>query len=115
MARAGQIVLYRLPQTDLRPGKWRPALVVQRLPGGFDDWLVCMISTRLGVKVEGFDEVVAAIDEDFEDSGLKQTSLIRVGRLAVVEGSLLLGAIGEVDAGRLARVRANLASWLAPD
>ena len=32
-------------------------------------------------------------DEDFEQSGLKVKSVIRVGRLAVVAGEILLGAM----------------------
>jgi len=41
-------------------------------------------------------------DEDFGESGLKVASVIRVGRLAVVSGEILLGAIGEISRGRIA-------------
>jgi mRNA interferase MazF len=44
--KAGKIVLFRFPQTDLNEGKLRPALVITKLPGDFGDWLICMISTR---------------------------------------------------------------------
>ena len=44
MKRAGQIVLFRFPRTDLGEGKLRPALLLARLPGEYDDWLICMIS-----------------------------------------------------------------------
>ena len=43
----GQIVLFNFPQTDQKIGKLRPALVLRRLPGRFDDWLICMISSQL--------------------------------------------------------------------
>jgi mRNA interferase MazF len=33
----GQIVLFKFPQTDQKIGKLRPALVLRRLPGQFDD------------------------------------------------------------------------------
>jgi len=59
----------------------------------------------------GFDEVVRESDEDFEQSGLKVTSVIRTGRLAVVSGDILLGAIGEISQERLERVRQNIAKW----
>jgi len=39
MKQAGQIVLFRFPQTDLEDGKLRPALLVGKLPGEYDDWL----------------------------------------------------------------------------
>jgi mRNA interferase MazF len=34
----GQIVLFRFPLTDQIPGKLRPALVLRKLPGTYDDW-----------------------------------------------------------------------------
>ena len=112
MRRPGQIALLRFPQTDLSQGKLRPVLVLCRAPGPFDDWLVCMVSSQLRQEVEGFDEVVSDTDADFVRSGLKVPSVLRVGRLAVVEGRVLVGAVGEIGAGRLRRVRTRLAGWV---
>jgi mRNA interferase MazF len=112
MARAGQIVLFRFPQTDLRGGKIRPALIIGKLPGSYNDWLICMISSQVHQHIKDFDVVITSTDIDFPRSGLKNTSLIRVGRLAIVDVSMLLGAIGEVDPNRLMRVKTNLAYWL---
>jgi mRNA interferase MazF len=86
---AGQIVLFRFPQTDLEGGKLRPALLLAQLPGGYDDWLICMISSQIRQYVPGFDEIVQETDADFAGSGLKVSSVIRIGRLAVVEGLLV--------------------------
>lgn len=47
MISEGQIVLFRFPQTDQQSGKFRPALVVRKLPGRYEDLLVCMISSQL--------------------------------------------------------------------
>ena len=111
MKKAGQVVVFRLPQTDLTEGKLRPALLLGKLPGECDDWLICMISSQTRHYLVGFDEVVRESDEDFEQSGLKVTSVIRTGRLAVVSGDILLGAIGEISQERLERVRQNIAKW----
>jgi mRNA interferase MazF len=111
--KAGQIVLFRFPQTDAIQGKLRPALLLGKLPGPYEDWLICMISTQLRQYIAGFDEVIDSREADFSRSGLKESSVIRVGRLAVVEGAILLGAIGEVDGERLNRIKKNLSSWLA--
>ena len=54
-------------------------------------------------------------DPDFSRSGLKATSLIRVGRLAVIDGGILLGTIGEVDAERLKRIKVRLSKWFKKD
>lgn len=71
-----------------------------------------MISTQLTQQIEGFDEIIREGDADFAGSGLKSASVIRLGRLAVVEGKTLIGATGEIDAERLERLKSNLAHWL---
>ena len=86
MKEAGQVVAFRFPQTDLEQGKLRPALLLGKLPGNYDDWLICMISSQTHQHIVGFDEIVQESDVDFGESGLKVTSVIRVGRLAVVRG-----------------------------
>ena len=47
MISEGQIVLFKFPQTDQKEGKLRPALILHELPGRFNDWLVCMISSKV--------------------------------------------------------------------
>ena len=76
MAQAGQIVLFPFPNTDLSHGKLRPALVIDKLPGAFDDWLICMISTQMRHLNPGFDDQIQQDDADFVRSGLKQTSTL---------------------------------------
>jgi mRNA interferase MazF len=71
-----------------------------------------MISSQTRQYTAGFDEVIQADDPDFVTSGLKVSSVIRVGRLAVVDGRILLGAIGEIDSARLQRIKTHLADWL---
>jgi mRNA interferase MazF len=83
MKLAGQVVLFRFPQTDLISGKLRPALLIQRAPGPRDDWLICMISSQTQQFIPDFDEIVEEDSEDFAKSGLKVPSVIRIGRLAV--------------------------------
>jgi mRNA interferase MazF len=96
MKQVGQIVLFRFPQADLEAGKLRPALLLGKLPGKYDDWLICMISSQLHHYVTEFDEIVREDDPDFMESGLKTPSVIRVGRLAIVEEEILVGAIGQI-------------------
>ncbi len=112
MKRPGQIVLFRFPQADLVEGKLRPALLLGQMPGPYDDWLICMISSQTHQHIVGFDELVEEGDVDYAVSGLKRTRLIRVGRLPVVAGDALLGAIGEISPGRLERIKKRLADWL---
>ena len=112
MRKSGQIVLFRFPQANLTSRKLRPSLLLGKLPGAYNDWLICMISSQMRQHIKGFDEIVDKSDPDFSHSGLKTSSVIRVGRLAVVEESALLGTIGEIDIERLKRIKANLSNWL---
>ena len=91
MISEGQIVLFRFLQTDQTVDKLRPALVLRRLPGQYNDWLICMVSSNLDQKILDFDEIISPDDSDFKESGLKVPSLIRIGRLAVVDGDIFLG------------------------
>ena len=112
MKEPGQIVLFRFPRTDLSEGKLRPALLLSEVPGPYEDWLICMISSQVHQRIDGFDELVEENDEDFARSGLKVTSVIRMGRLAVVEGKMLEGRIGTISPARMTRVRKRLAEWI---
>jgi mRNA interferase MazF len=112
MIREQQVVLFRFPQTNQATGKLRPALVIRKIPGPHDDFLICMISSQLSQEVADFDEIISEKADDFISSGLKQASLIRIARLAVVEKTILLGAIGEVSAARLKRIKTRLSEWL---
>ena len=112
MIREGQVVLFKFPYTDQTEGKLRPALVIRKVTGLHEDWLICMISSQLSQGIDGFDEFLSEKDGDFRQSGLKQASVVRIGRLAVVQKAILLGAIGEINPERLGRIKQKLANWL---
>ncbi|MEA1951077.1 MAG: type II toxin-antitoxin system PemK/MazF family toxin [Planctomycetota bacterium] len=112
MIRDGKIALFRFPQSNQTVGKLRPALVLRKLPGPYDDWLICMISTQLSQRIEGLDEIIGPEDHDFKDSGLKSSSLFRVSRLAVVEKAIFAGVIGKIPTERLSRIKTSLAHWV---
>jgi mRNA interferase MazF len=112
MAVEGQVVLFKFPQTDLTIGKLRPALLIRKLSNGYDDWLSCMISTKMGQEVSGLDETISLNDQDSRQTGLKSESIIRVSRLAVVSEKIMLGKTGEISKERLGRIKRNLANWI---
>lgn len=114
MKQAGQIVLTPFPYSDLSGAKLRPVLML-RQASRFDDWLVCMVSSQVQQAETGFDEILIQSDTDFPSSGLKVPSVLRLSRLAVLDGSLLLGSIGTISDERLRNVRQRLAKWVAPE
>jgi len=42
MQKKRKIVLFQFLQTDQQSAKLRPALIVRKLPGRYEDWLICM-------------------------------------------------------------------------
>ena len=96
MIEEGQIVLFRFPQTDLKDGKPRPALVIRKVPGDYDDWLICMISTRLYQQQTGLDEIISPEDEDFKES----------------EKAVLIGKLGQFSQQRLHRIKEKITKWI---
>ncbi|MCK5267218.1 MAG: type II toxin-antitoxin system PemK/MazF family toxin [Spirochaetes bacterium] len=112
MIREGKIVLFRFPQTDQSSGKLRPALVIRKLPGKYDDWLICMVSTQLSQQIDGLDELIRPEDKEFKNSGLKAASIFRISRIAVVEQNIFAGIIGEISNKRLSKIKKSLTDWI---
>ena len=108
--KAGDIALAQLQQADGRL-KARPVLVLTQMPP-FSDQLVCALSSKLQHECIGFDEVIAAGDGNFSDSGLKVSSLIRLGMVATIPGSSMLGILGRVSDDRWNRLMSRLARHL---
>src|SRR5689334_11417534 len=106
----GDVVLTPVPQAN---GilKNRPAIFLREMPP-YRDVLVCGISTQLHQEVKGFDEVVAQTDSDFAATGLRTTSLIRLGFLAVLPRTTIIGSIGSVSFERHKRLLTRLSDYL---
>ena len=108
--REGDVVLTPLPQANgqIKP---RPALLLRRLPP-FGDFLVCGVSTKITHAVRGFDDVIRRSDSDFKSTGLVSDSVFRLGFLAVLPGSRIVGSIGAVSSGRHQRLLVRLSQHL---
>jgi len=104
------VLLASLPQ-GAGTVKDRPVLFLKRMPP-FQDFLVCGISTQLQQAVPELDETIVPNDADFRTSGLKATSLIRLGYLAVLPRSDFKGRIGSVSAARRNRLLLKLSDFL---
>lgn len=112
LASAGDIVLFRFPQTDQAVGKLRPALLVTSLPTKYDDWLVCMVSSQIHQAVPNVDVFIDISDADFASSGLKTTSVFRTTRVAVATEQIFIGKLGSISQSRVEDVRVRIASWI---
>lgn len=108
----GDIVLIRFPQTDLQAGKLRPALVVASTPGRYADVLLALVSSQTYQKIPDFDEIIESSDSDYEATGLKTRSVIRLARLATVESSVINARLGNISPERLRQLKERLVDWL---
>ena len=106
----GDIILTPIPQAD-GAVKNRPAIILREIPP-YRDFLVCGISTQLHQQVKDFDEVISPSDSDFASSGLKSESLIRLGFLAVLPRSNVIGSIGSISDHRRTRLLKSLCGYL---
>lgn len=108
----GDIVLVELLQSD-SSYKMRPALLLKALPK-YKDFLVCGISTQLHQKTEGFDEILDGNQDDFGNTGLRKTSLIRLLFLAVVARESVSGRIGLIPSQLHEQLLKRLAAFIHP-
>jgi mRNA interferase MazF len=104
---AGEVVVVPLPQTDLTPGKRRPALVVADLPG--DDVILCQITSQ--ARTDGFEVPLCA--GDFAQGRLQVDSYIRTHRLFTVDHSKILYSAARVSGTKLGQVRAKIRALFA--
>src|SRR5438105_3803946 len=106
----GDVVLTPIPQAD-GVIKNRPAIILREMPP-YGDFLVCGVSTQLDKEVKGFDEVIDVTDEDFKSTGLRITSLVRLGFLAILPNAQIIGAIGAISSSRHRKLLKTLSDYL---
>ncbi len=109
--KAGDIALAQLQQADAQ-NKLRPVLLLKQFPP-FDDWLVCGISSQIRQQVPDFDEVIRKSDDNFSESGLHVSSVIRLGYLATLATKDLPGIIGKIQPNRYQRLMNKLVAFLS--
>ena len=108
--KCGSVALARIQQSDGRL-KLRPVVILTTMPP-YSDVLVCAISSKLHHKTKDFDDVIDVGAADFESSGLKTSSLIRLGLVATIPRTAIEGELGVISYERLLRLRERLADHI---
>ena len=85
----GDIVLLKFPFTDTKTFKKRPALIINDLND--DDIIVCRITSK--IYQTSFDVYI----NNWEKTGLKLPSVIRVHKLATLEKDMVELVMGKID------------------
>ena len=97
----GDIVLLKFPFTDGKSYKRRPALIINDYDDG--DIIVCRITSQ--IYETQFDLNI----NNWEKSGLRLPSVIRVHKLATLEKDLVEVKIGQIDNSTKEKIRIIIA------
>jgi mRNA-degrading endonuclease toxin of MazEF toxin-antitoxin module len=101
------IVLVAYPFTDLENRKVRPAIIISPSGEQFDDVFIVPMTSRLE-NLETGEFVLPG----FLEFGLNVPTAVKRG-CVLIDSSLILKRVGQLDAGILDRVRQSLRVWLA--
>ena len=96
----GDIVLLKFPFTDSKTYKKRPALIINDFDDG--DILVCRITSKI-YKTKNDIYI-----DDWEKSGLKLPSVIRVHKMATLEKDLVEIFMGQIENPIKEKVRTTI-------
>ena len=106
----GDIILVKFPFTDLSTKKLRPALVLAS-PNKEGDVSLAFISSQLN-KRDKFDVTLLPQENDFNQSGLKKGSLVKVNKIITLNKKIVLGKIGSLSQGKKKQVDEKLREFL---
>lgn len=93
----GTIVLVHFPFTDYTSSKLRPALIIST--DNTKDFCVAFISSVMPLELENTDYILTRKDKDFQSTGLKKDSIIRMKKIATLDRGVILGKLGNVSEG----------------
>lgn len=91
-----KIVLVPFPFDDLESVKVRPAVCLTTTIGTYKHVVIAFITSQISKATEISDLTLLATDTDFEKTGLKASSVIRLHRLTTVPESLIIRLLGEL-------------------
>ncbi len=105
----GTVVLTPFPFSDLAGNKVRPAVIISSDQRTGNDIVVAFISSIYNISaLQPTDIPIAPPDSNYELSGLKKPSIIKVEKLATIDKKIALGEIGKFDAVMLSEIDKRL-------
>lgn len=106
MYKKWEIVLTVFPFTDLSGEKVRPAVILSAEPKD-DDVIVAFVSSQL-IYRDKVDILIKKSSPEFEKTGLKIDSIIRLRKMAAINKKIILGQLGSVGPNIQKEVSKNL-------
>lgn len=103
----GDIVILKFPFTDGNSFKKRPALVINDFNDG--DIIVCRITSKI------YNSTHDVLLNEWEKSGLKLASVVRVHKIATLEKELVEAHLGKINESEKLRIKLILANLPEPE
>ncbi|MGA9381130.1 MAG: type II toxin-antitoxin system PemK/MazF family toxin [Phormidium sp.] len=91
----GDIVLVQFPFADLSQTKLRPAVVLSVISNP-DEVTLCFISSQNVANLSPEEFAMNSSDQEFQETGLRVSSKVRVTRIVTLESRLLLRRLGKL-------------------
>jgi mRNA interferase MazF len=109
----GDVVLISVPFTDLSFVKVRPALVIsnENYNTSEDDVVVLLITSNIS-RLSSEDYVIETNNPEFINTGLKQASAFRVGKIQTLHKNLLISKLGIAGPNTLKEIEKRLRNLL---
>ncbi len=92
----GDIVLVPFPNSDLSSWKRRPALVLYEDPIE-NETTIAYISTKTPIIPSICDVLVTRGTPSFDETGLKNNSVIKLNKIATIKTHFITGLLGTAD------------------
>lgn len=102
----GDIVLVGFPFSDIFSKKLRPALIITE-ESKFQDFILAFITTQFEQR-EKYDILLTADSKDFQKTGLKRDSLLKLNKLTTLNKKMIAGKIGSMPNELMSQVNDNL-------
>ncbi len=92
----GDIVLVPFPNSDLTPGKLRPALILYE-DAIENETAIAYISSKVPIIPSPCDVLVTRGSPSFGESGLKLNSVIKLNKITTIKNYFITGLLGSAD------------------
>lgn len=101
----GTVILTPFPFTDLSGTKVRPALVVSSSARKGSDLIIAFISSVYNPsQLQPTDFPLIAGSSDFDLSGLKTNSILKLDKLATIDRKIIIGELGNLSTSTMKAV-----------
>ncbi len=100
-----KIFLAPFPFGDLKTKKYRPVLSLTEPQGEHEELTLAYITTNIEGNRLKSDVLIKKSDKDFERSGLKANSLIKINKLLTLPKKMIVGQLGSLSVKKSQEVK----------